>query len=234
MNNITLLTYTNSSCKDVHPIYFDSIKKYFNGVSHCVLTDEKIDNDTTQILYDNNSKYYQQMILALNQINTDYVLYSQEDYILFDYVDLNKVNEYLTILDNNQDIKFIRLIQSGVDGDELEFNDELIYLKKNHFYYFSTQITIWRKSCLIDMFNSSMVDTVTEEPKNSPFLKSIGGIGLCTTLKGDKVGGHYNSIIYPYIATAINKGKWNFSEYGDKLENLLSKYDIDKYKRNII
>jgi hypothetical protein len=42
---------------------------------------------------------------------------------------------------------------------------------------------------------------------------------------------HWKSDIYPYIATAIVKGKWNFSEYGPELEELLREYKIDPIAR---
>jgi hypothetical protein len=84
------------------------------------------------------------------------------------------------------------------------------------------------------MFNLSKVKYISDEPKNSSYLRLLNGLGLCTKLKGDKVGGHFNSLIYPYISVAILNGKWNFSEYGDKLETLLNKYNIDKNKRGLI
>jgi hypothetical protein len=37
---------------------------------------------------------------------------------------------------------------------------------------------------------------------------------------------HYDSSVYPYVATAICKGKWNLSEYKE-LEQLLKDYNID-------
>jgi hypothetical protein len=45
---------------------------------------------------------------------------------------------------------------------------------------------------------------------------------------------HYDSEVFPYIATAINKGKWNFSEYQEELSLLFKEYNIDKNLRGII
>ena len=58
----------------------------------------------------------------------------------------------LNILDNDKNISFIGLIYSGIDFNTIDYNDELIYLNPSHDYYFSTQITIWRKQDLIDLF----------------------------------------------------------------------------------
>ena len=44
---------------------------------------------------------------------------------------------------------------------------------------------------------------------------------------------NYIHNIYPYVATAIVKGKWNIKEY-PILENLLKSYNIDKNIRGEI
>ena len=184
-------------------------------------------------IYDNKNKYYEQMINALNKVKTEYVIYSQEDYILFDYVNLDKIKKLISVLDNDKKISFIRLIYSGIDFNTTDYNEDLIYLKPEHQYYFSTQITIWRTQDLKDMFNSSKVETIWDEPKNSMYLKELNKIGLCVKEKGAKVGGHFNSSIYPYIATAIVKGKWNDSEYSDMLNVIYDEYNINKEIRGV-
>lgn len=234
MNNLSILTYTNSKASDIHKPYFERINKYFNINRHIVLSDIKIDNyDVKTIIYNNTSDYYIQMINGLKEVKTDYVIYSQEDYILFDVVDLIEINNLIKILDNDDKVSFIRLIYSGIDFQTNKYNNDLIYLKPDHNYFFSTQITIWRTSDLIKMFENSKTLTIWDEPNNSKYLMNLGKIGLCTNYKGKMVGGHYNSIIYPYIATAIVKGKWNYSEYKDELDSIFSEYNIDKEIRGI-
>ena len=235
MNNLTLLTYTHSNCSDVHQMYFDSYETYFDEVNHVVLVNTPInDNRITEVIYDNNSDYYEQMLLGLSKIDTDYIIYSQEDCILYDLVDKNLITKYIDLLNNDKDIMFLRLINAGLLGTEKDYNDEFVIIDPDNQYYFSCQITIWRKSVLEETLKLSKPKFISEEPKNSPYLKSLNGLGLCTKIVGEKVGGHYNSLIYPYIAVGVLRGKWNFTEYGDKLEILLNKYNIDKNKRGII
>lgn len=235
MNNLTLLTYTHSNCSDIHQIYFDSFERYFNEINHVVLVNSAINDDRiTEVIYDEESDYYEQILLGLSKIETDYLIYSQEDYVLYDFVNKDLISKYVNLLDNDRDIMFLRLINSGLNGLEKDYDDEFIVIDEDNEYYFSTQITIWRKSDLERMFKLSKTKYISEEPKNSPFLKSLNGLGLCTKLKGDMVGNHFNSLIYPYTAVAILRGKWNFSEYGEILEKLLNKYNIDKNKRGLI
>ena len=39
---------------------------------------------------------------------------------------------------------------------------------------------------------------------------------------------HWDSKVYPYVATAIVKGKWNYSEYESELSSLHKEYNVDK------
>ena len=56
-----------------------------------------------------------------------------------------------------------------------------------------------------------------------------------------KVGGekkrgmyHYDSIVFPYICTAIVKGKWNMNEYQNELDKLFGEYNINPFERGIV
>ena len=42
---------------------------------------------------------------------------------------------------------------------------------------------------------------------------------------------HYDSNAYPYVATAIVKGKWNMSGYPNELNRILKENNIDKNVR---
>ena len=44
---------------------------------------------------------------------------------------------------------------------------------------------------------------------------------------------HYDSPVFPYIATAINKGKWNMTEYYKELDLLFKEYNINPFNRGI-
>ena len=46
-------------------------------------------------------------------------------------------------------------------------------------------------------------------------------------------GNHYDSNVYPYIATALVRGKWNINEYPNELGNILKNYNIEINKRGI-
>lgn len=227
MDNLSLLTYTHSKCVDLHKPYFGRINKYFSSLKNNFVTCNIPVSYANHIPYDDNVSHSEQMINALNCLKTDFIIYSQEDYVLYDYVNIDKINEYINLMSKDTNIGFIRLIKSGV-GDLFEiYNDDLWYVDPNNEYFYSTQISIWRRDVLISMFKQSKVNSIFDEPMNSSFLKQMNINGLYTIKTGKQVGGHYNSLIYPYIATAKVKGKWNMSEYSNELNELFNEYKIN-------
>lgn len=227
---LTLFTYTHSKCKDLHRAYFERINKYSNIQNKLTLCDELIPNTNTKV-YSNDEPFYKQIIDGLSEVNTEYVLYSQEDYILFDSVKEEYIEEYIKLMNNDKNIGFIRLIKSGIEVEGQKYNDELSIILENSQYYYSTQATIWRKSTLIEMFDKSRPNSIRDEVSNSKYLRELNIIGLYSNLTGIKVGGHYNSFVWPYIATAVVLGKWNTMQYKDELYNIFYEFEIDKNKR---
>lgn len=233
MENLSLLTYTHSSASDVHPAYFGRISKFFPSMKNIyVACDTNIDYGICSV-YNDSESYTKHMLDTLEKIDTDYVIYSQEDYILFDEVKSDDLQRFIDYMDSDKDISFIRLIHSGLGDGSKKYNDDLYYIDTNSEYFFSTQATIWRKDVLIGLFTISDVETIFDEPKNTPFLKGITDTGLYTTRRGKAVGGHFNSYHYPYIATAIVKGKWNLSEYQRELDSVFAEYGIMPFERGI-
>jgi len=230
MKDITLFTYTHSNCEDLHNAYFERVNKYSNIKNKLTLCDVDIPNVYTKI-YSNDDPFYKQILDGLSEVDTEYVLYSQEDYILFDYVKEDFINKYIKIMIDDKNIGFIRLIKSGIEIEGERYNDELSIINENSQYYYSTQATIWRKSTLIDLFNKSKSISIRDEVMNSQYLRELNIIGLYINQNGEKVGGHYNSLVWPYISTAVVLSKWNTMEYKNELFKLFDEFKIDKSKR---
>lgn len=229
LNDLTLLTYTHSSCIDLHRPFIERIKKYFPELKNrimCCNTNLEYE-DTDCFVYDDADLFSNQLLNALNSIKTKYIIYSQEDCILFDRVNIDRINQYLEIMDSDNSISFIRLIWSGIDSKPEKYNDFLGYIEPKSKYFYSMQTTIWRKSELIDLYNNITVKSIFEEANISVKLRELNKKGLVTLEKGSKVGGHHNSLVYPYISTAIVKKKWNYSEYPKELDELFQEFKID-------
>lgn len=232
MNNLSLVTYTHTKAKDLHPAYFGRLAKYFPQMKNVYVSCNEEISYATTVLYNDFTRHANQMMDVLDATPSKYVIYCQEDYILYDYVNVDKLNEFMEIMDAD-DIPFIRLIESGVGTVSRVYNDELSYVGTDSPYYFSTQATIWNKDVLYNMFKTSNVQSIFQEPDNTPYLLSITNRGLFTSKRGAAVGGHYNSLYYPYIATAVVKGKWNMREYSNELSEIFNEFGLTPSNRGI-
>ena len=73
-----------------------------------------------------------------------------------------------------------------------------------------------------------------EERIQSKF--SSVGLGYTYFCGSEKLRGqaHYDSAIFPYIATAIVKGKWNNLEYSSELNVLFDEYDVKSDRKMMV
>lgn len=230
-NKLSLLTYTHTKCADVHQAYFSRLNKYFSSLTHNYVTCNEFVPYGKCVVYSDEDPHYIQMVKVLEQIPTEYVIYAQEDYILYDSVNTKELDYIVNVMDADSTIPFVRMIVSGVGTYTIPYNDKLSYIDCSSEYYFSTQVSVWRKDVLIKMFNKSKVNSIFDEPQNSTALKEISPRGLYYMNTEKPVGGHFDSIVYPYTATALVKGKWNMKEYSNQLTEIFQEYDLNINQR---
>jgi hypothetical protein len=232
---IIQVAYTNSNCSDLWEMFIKQNRKH-TKIPLFIISDKEIKNYgyDDMFLYSNDKPYYKVWVDALEKFNSEYFIYLQEDFILYDNVNENKINEYVEFLENNTEYSFIRLIKSG------QLNDKLLYptlyeIESANPNIFSMQATIWKTSDYIKIMNSVRDNKWLE---NENYRKKM----IELNMKGSYYYGneikrgmnHYDTNIYPYIATALVRGKWNISEYNIELSDILSSYNIDINKRGIL
>ena len=161
-----------------------------------------------------------------------------EDYILYDNVDIEGFNYCIDFLESNDDISFVRLMK-GIEYNEPKVQDKIFVMSNKNMWFFSQTSTIWKK---VDL------ERVHEFSPESGMAFKVAGPQLeivanetCKFLdlkgsffyNGEKKRGisHYDSSIFPHIASASVKGKWNLSEYNKELLPLLEKYKINANDR---
>lgn len=229
---ISILTHTHSDCADIWIPYSDKIREYL-PYTHNVVTNYAIYDPTInkQILYDDKLPYSLRLKHALENIESKYILLMLEDYIPYAECDIQFIEQTIDKMNSNDSIGFVRLIQSGA-GKLCDFDNDLYIISPDEPYFFSTQATIWRRDLLLKLVSTVEIKSVRNEPETSPHLKQLGLLGLCVKARGKVVGGHFDSVCFPYIATACVAGKWNMSEY-PILGPLLQSYNIDPNVRGI-
>jgi hypothetical protein len=229
------IAYTNSNCSDLWDIFQQQNRKY-TTIPLYMISDKEvygIDNDKL-FIYNNNDDYYNVWIQALKKFDSDYFIYLQEDFILYNKVDNDKLNEYLEFLKQNPNYSFIRLLKSGRLRDKKIF-DNLYEIESSNANIFSMQSTIWRTKDYISLMEKVKDPKWLENDNYPKEMLKMGMKGLYYYNGESKRGeNHYDSSIYPYIATALVRGKWNTSEYNDELISIFSEFNIDKNKRGTI
>jgi hypothetical protein len=238
--NLSFCTYTHSNCKDVWNPYFARLEKHAEGIKNYMLnnTSEPSSENHNFIQYDDNKNYAQEFVRCLEEVKTDYIIYMQEDFILYSDVQKDLLQEYIDVLENDKSISYIRLIRCGdVTTTSYQENRTLYYIcdpgvQNNSINSFSMQPTIWRKEDFIKLYTLTNAEKFGESWEYTQAMNKLNINGLYSYQGENKRGAnHYDSSVFPYIATAIVKGKWNFSEYTSELVHLFNEFKIDYKKR---
>ncbi|HAW81701.1 MAG TPA: hypothetical protein DCX27_19580, partial [Balneola sp.] len=190
---------------------------------------ETVSNENI-IIYDEEDSYSERLELILPEIENDMILYLHEDMILYDepnMPELDRCEQYL----RDNDAMMIKLI--GTIG----MLDEVAPSIRNSSgpYRFAVQPTLWKKDKFKELVEGERYNIWEMEDRiQGKFLPA--GTGY-TYFRGDeKLRGqsHYDSHIFPYIATAIVKGKWNNLEYSSELKSLFDEYDVNSDREMMV
>jgi predicted AAA+ superfamily ATPase len=228
--SIPLIVYTHTDMKDVWPMFFGQLKKYIGDTKVYVAVNEHDTqlSDMIRIIYDDSKQYTDRWKDILQQVEEETLMFMHEDMILFDKVDFQSLEKYIGYI-NDGLANSIKLILAGDAVSISDFDNTLV---QNEFARFSVQPTIFKKKLLEDLVvlhpNKNIWDfeqSIQINPKD--FMVKIGT---------EKKRGiyHYDSLVLPYICTAINKGKWNMSEYQKELDTMFMEYGVMPFDRGIV
>jgi hypothetical protein len=182
-------------------------------------------------IYAGDAPYYKAWTDALKALPNEFFIYLQEDFFLYDRVDMVKIREYETYLKEHPEYSFVRLLKSGALGNK-KITDTLYEIESTNQDIFSMQATIWRSSDYIKLLEEVKDEKWLENYKYRDAAIKLGIKGLYHYDGEPKRGGaHYDSKVYPYIATALVRGKWNLSEYPKELGKIGQDHNIDFTKR---
>ncbi len=230
MNNLILTIYTHSDMKDVWPMFFGQLKNYMSDYKVHIFIDKKseeIPKEYNQVIYDDSKKYTDRVLECLDKINDEIILFFHEDMILYS----NPLHEYLAkyyghISNNNAET--IKLLFAGNEAIKSSFDETLF---QNDFSKFSVQPTILK----VNTFKSLLKQHPSLGIYEFEDAVKLSDKDFSASNEKEKKRGifHYDSFVFPYIATAINKGKWNLTEYQNELNPLFEKYNINPFDRGI-
>lgn len=242
LDDIAIVTYTNSNCSDVWPMYFGQLDKHAFSLKSYVFSNEASDAFDKRhkfILYENSDDYYQQYTKGLDQISEKYIIYAQEDFIMYDYVKEESIKRYMQFLDNS-DYSFVRLVRCGfkdVDTGLKKIQDDIYdsnTLDPTSFA-FQMQATIWNKEDMKKLYLHAK-SPLWMEPA-APWNESIRELGIkgsyCYNGEDQKGKYHWDTRVFPHIVSAVQKGMWNVLQYDGMILDFLKEYGIDPTRRGM-
>lgn len=238
-NQICHVTFTHTDCKDVWPAYFGETKKYFKiKMPHYVCVNKvipELPDDVVPIIYDESKPYPQRLHYCLGQLSDfQFIFFDHEDMFLYAEPDYQKLKKYYEIIKSGE-LDHIRLIKGG-----LCFSAKMPEAPTLHKFslwskwIFSIQPSFWRRTVYMDVLAENLNCNIWElERRSQAAVKKLKLKAAYSQSPGKKKRGwfHFDNSIYPYIATAIEKGKWKTSEYGTELGKVFSEYKIDPQLR---
>ena len=237
---IPLVFYTHSDYSDVWAPLFAQTEKYMAGYKKYLFTDnstKELNNGWTVVKYDDSLSYQERVVHCLKQIEEDVILFHHEDMFLYDSPKENKLREIISLV-KSEEIHIVKLARASYDEHYPLLNNTShpnIYENPPDLK-FAIQPSICNKKKLIEIYQKTYGSNIWEFESNSSMICDYLGIktGMTWEENDNKRGMfHWDSGIYPYFATAIVKGKWYLSDYGDTLKKVLDENKIDVNTRGI-
>ena len=227
--NVPLIVYTHTDMKDVWPMFFGQLKKYIGDAKVYVAVNEDDTqlSDYIRIIYDDSNPYTERWKEILSKLEDETIMFLHEDMILFDKPNWDYIKRYYDLVNTNK-VESIKMIYVPATDTVSDIDNTLI---TNEYSKFSIQPTLIKVKNFLSLLESTPPSNIWE------FEQSVGNSdSYMVKIGGEKKRGmyHCDSIIFPYIATAINKGRWNMSEYTSELDKLFSEYGINPFERGIV
>jgi len=226
---LPIIVYSHSTHHDVLDVFADSAKKFEldKNFKCCLLSDDVHPSDIFKLkmLYFPMDSYAGRLRTGCKnmlKLDEEYFMLLHEDFILYDKPNVKAIYALLDEFKQNKDIDFIRLIRS---------NDKALNQYKPNLYISQNNLCIQAT-----IFKTNSLDTYLMEVKDYSIydievMQNSDLEGLFYFEGTEKLVGtaHYESLIFPYTATAVCKGKWN-KEYYEELKGL----GVDFSKRGLV
>jgi hypothetical protein len=239
-SRICHITYTHTDCADVWPVYFHQMQRFFDlGMKHIVSVNrlhDGIPSHVRSIVYDDSLPYPQRLLSSLDRLTEfEYVFFDHEDMFLYGEPDREELMNYYTHL-TSRELDHIRMIKGGdCKYEQVQGVPSLFRLDLRSKWIFSIQPGFWKRTVLMDILKANPNVNIWDfEVKSQKAVKKLNLKAGFSYRQGAKRGlHHFDNDVYPYIATAIVKGKWNLGEYKDELVSLLVEHCIDPTARGV-
>ena len=251
MKNLCLIINTTTKNRDIWEMFFNQLEKHTpSGLfkNKYIFVDPVDDNPPKGykfIFYDKEEVYKEQFVSCVKNVKEEYCIYISEDYILYEDVREDLIENYKKVLDNNSYLSFIRFMRGGVASipyPRFPGHDDLYQMHHSFPYFYTNQAALWRtrdlekihkKGPSLHIGNADWQNSFEYQATKTCQELDIQGLH---TYHGESKRGqyHYDSVVFPHISTALVKGKWNMTEYKSELERLCKEFNIEPSVRGSV
>ena len=229
-----ILVYTHSDYSWVWKYWHQQTDKFLKDFDKiCLLNSHSSFRDDYFVIKYNDELTYKNRILScLSDIDDEeIVIFCHEDMFLYKEPNFVIIDDYVNLI-KNEKCELIKLVRAFENLDKSNLHEMLF--KNPNKQLFSIQPTIVKIKTLKHIYKTVPGDNIWEFEANTSKKYLTDLISLCSFDSSvDKKRGkfHYDSSVYPYICTAVIKGKWNFKEYKKELFEIFykKKFNIFSY-----
>jgi hypothetical protein len=201
--------------------------------------DDRIPSYFKQILYDDALDYTDRVLSCLQQLSSKVVLFEHEDMFLYDVPEVSQLIEYAKLIKRSTLDQFnpkrfdaIKLVRGGKFVSRKVRKrgiKSLRVISRLSPWIFSIQPSFWSRDSLIDLLSRHKRKQIWKFERDAQKTMRFFRFRIATVFeKTTKRGAyHFDSTIYPCIATAIVKGKWNTLEYEGELSELSAEFRVN-------
>ena len=226
---IPILLYTHSEYSFLWKAAIPLLEKYANGCPIYFCCDSVLNFPIPASfhihIYDATKPWSNRIKGCLETIGSEYLLYIQEDWLLIDTIDSEKLHYCLTFMKEHQ-CEFLMSDVRNILAPPIQSKyTDTVFLRTQAHYM---QPALWKK----DLLYRLSLQVIPLHLYETDIAYEITNKSICYGIVNTKF---WNSttrcLFYPHMH-AINKGKWTFLKY-PTLKALVEAYGIDTSTRGI-
>lgn len=222
-DQITFLVSTCDAYSSCWMPFCHGLRKYWPEHPRKLLfvTNQKIVECGKSIRVGLDMGWARNLLFALQQVDTPYVLYAQEDYWLKRRVIHTHIIDYVRLLETDR-ADYIRLFPVPQPTLKYPYDDRLGILTDNDEYRTSLQMSLWRKKVLVDLL----------KPDESPWQFEVRGNQRSRSYKSRFLCVRHANYGVDYVFTAVISGEWSKLAYRyAEVEDISVRFDDLPQKR---
>jgi len=238
---IALTINSHSSNKECIKLFFYCFEKYIKRDlfdSIYIFLDQKIEEIPSyakQIIYDKNQSFKEQMVFCIKKVQEKFLLYCNEDYLFYSQPNYKIIHESLSKLENSN-YSFIKFVHTNIEEYQ-RVNDKYFLIDSKCENNYSQALSFWKTNDLLNIHSKCPISEIGKkgdltkhlEIEAKKICRDLNISGLCYYNQEPKRGlFHYDSEVFPHVASALNRGEWN-PEYPE-IKNL--RQDLKRHENN--